>query len=174
MKNRYRIIFLFLLSSFLACVPEAKGQDNPENSWKPLLDKLAGSWELTATMGSRELHQRCEADWILQSNFFEMDCRAVPPDTSGYMSKYVIGYHTEKGKYLFHLFDTYGGNYSEILGRGEREGNKITYEFRYEAGPFRNEFIYDEKADSWRMVLRQQSGIGEWELFAEKRLRRIE
>ena len=164
---------LFLVLLLAGTIPaHAQGERKNSSDWRTPLHHLAGSWELTGTMGSIKLSQKCEAGWILQKQFFRMDCRAVPPDTTGYQAKYIIGYHTGKKRYLFHLFDTFGGSYSETIGRGVLSDSRIVFEFDYPQGAFQNMFVWNDTDQSWKMVLRQINEKGEWEQFSVKHLTR--
>ena len=124
-------------------------------------------------MGSQNLHQHCGGKWVLQQQFLRLQCEAVAPDTSGYESIYFITYNSEKKHYVFHLFDVYGGDYSETLGFGTHEENKLTFQFDYPDGLFQNIFVWNEEDESWKMILRQQTENNTWKLFAEKKLTRI-
>lgn len=172
---RLSIQFILLCSftgTLLLCPVGIAAQQDHSQDWRSFLENLSGSWDLTATMGSKDLHQRCEGEWVLQRNFFRMSCEAIPPDTSGYQALYLIGYQSEKEHYVFHLFDTYGGDYSETLGIGRLENDRIPFEFNYPQGPFQNTFVWNEEEQSWKMILRQRNEEGSWELFSEKVLKR--
>lgn len=163
-----------LILLLLGDLSVSNAQKKNKTDWRMFLQNLSGTWDLTGRMESVELHQRCEGRWVLDNHFFQLDCEAIPPDTSGYRSKYVIGYHSEKKQYLFHLFDTFGGSYAETIGRGTREGNRIPFLFDYPQGPFKNIFVWDEGSREWKMILSQQNEEGEWKLFAEKTLNRTD
>lgn len=154
------------------CTDTLAQNDQMAPIWKSYLDNLTGSWQLTADMDSRKLNQQCEGEWVLQQNFLKFHCKAVAPDTSGYESIYFITYNSDKDHYLFHLFDVYGGSYSETLGFGTLEGNRLTFNFDYPSGLFQNIFIWHEESESWEMILRQKNEKGEWEIFAEKQLQK--
>jgi len=173
MKRPILLLFtLSILSIAAATAADDTARPGRQADWRAFLQPLTGAWELTGTMGTVELHQRCEGGWILQKNFFRMECRAVSPDRSGYRAVYIIGYHTEKEQYLFHLFDTFGGDYAETIGRGVLNNNRIVFEFDYPQGAFRNTFVRNKADRDWKMVLRQKNEQGEWELFSEKVLTR--
>lgn len=169
----FSIPIAILMAALLISPANATAQDSHNTEWRSFLNNLTGSWDLTATMGSQNLHQRCEGEWVLQHNFFQMKCEAIPPDTSDYQAIYIIGYQSEEQHYVFHLFDVYGGDYSETLGIGTLENDRITFEFNYPQGLFQNIFVWNEEMQNWKMVLRQQNEDGSWELFSEKVLTKI-
>ncbi|MGD8749292.1 MAG: hypothetical protein PVI44_12585 [Balneolaceae bacterium] len=172
MNRTFRLLFVGMFSLILISSLSSKAQEHGTSNWRTFLQGLTGTWELTGSMGSLELHQRCKGRWVLQNNFFQMNCEAVPPDTSGYRSIYIIGYHSEKHHYIFHLFDTFGGNYSETLGFGKRKNDRIPFEFDYPEAPFQNIFIWNEKKQEWKMILKQKDQGNKWVVFAEKTLRK--
>lgn len=169
----FTIVSGILLAALLISPANATAQDSRSTEWRSFLNRLTGSWDLTATMGSQNLHQQCEGEWILQRNFFRMQCEAVEPDTSGYQALYLIGYQSEEQHYVFHLFDVYGGDYSETLGIGTLTNDRIPFEFNYPGGLFQNTFVWNKEEQNWEMILRQQNEDGSWELFSKKVLTKI-
>lgn len=167
------ILPCFILGLLFLLPYETVAQNNNSSNWREFLDHLPGSWDLTATMGSQIIHQRCEGDWVLQRNFFRMKCEAIPPDTSGYQALYLIGYQSKKKHYVFHLFDVYGGNYSKTLGIGVLKNDRIAFNFNYPQGPFQNTFVWNKEEQKWKMILRQKNEDGSWELFSEKVLTKM-
>lgn len=167
------ILSCFFIVSLLLCPLDIAAQDNNVQDWRRFLENLSGSWDLTATMGSQNLYQRCEGEWILQRNFFRMSCKAIPPDTSGYQALYLIGYQSEEDHYVFHLFDVFGGDYSETLGIGRLENDRIPFQFNYPQGLFQNIFVWNKEEQSWEMILRQRNEEGSWELFSQKVLTKV-
>lgn len=162
---------------FLWVVPRtAWSQSGIERSveWRSLLNHLAGRWELSGEMSGRDLHQFCEAEWILDLQFLHMSCEATAPDTSGYRARYIIGFDSTSNRYLFHLFDTYGAAYSKTLGYGVPGKNQIAFSFDYPGQQFRNTFIWHPEEQSWEMILQQKNEESDWELFAQKNLKKLQ
>lgn len=91
---------------------------------------------------------------------------------SEYSAEIYIGYDDAKKSYVVHWIDTFGGSFSETLGYGKREGEKIFFEFAYPDGLFRNIFTRDGTADTWTFVMQSSDGKGGWKLFAEDKLTR--
>lgn len=143
---------------------------NQSDEWRSLLNHLIGQWELTGEMPARDLHQNCEAQWILDQHFLHMNCEATLPDTSGYRARYVIGFDSSENRYVFHLFDTFGASYSKTLGYGVADNNQITFDFDYTGQALRNTFIWQPEKQGWEMVLQPMNEQGQWELFARKKL----
>ncbi len=136
------------------------------------LDRLVGSWDLTGTMGSTALHQRVEGQWVLQGRFLQMRfVEEGPASGKGpYEAIYMLGYDSQDGKYVLHLFDTFGATYSRTVGIGTRRGDSVEFLFEYPSGRFSNTFTWDKPAGQWTMLLRQKEGDGEWKVFATKTL----
>lgn len=89
----------------------------------------------------------------------EMDDDKTP---SEYEAVIYIGFDDEKKSYVVHWIDVFGGRFSETLGYGKREGNKIVFSFDYPSGPFRNTFTWNETGKSWNFLMqaRTRQAIG--------------
>jgi hypothetical protein len=140
----------------------------------PFLDRLTGSWRLTGTMGSVELRQRVDAEWVLGGQFLRMHVveeGAPTPGQSAYEAVYMLGRDPDTGEYVMHLFDMFGAGYARTIGVGTLRGDSVDFRFDYPDGAFSNTFIWQPDTGGWRMVLRQRAGDG-WKLFATKTLAR--
>ncbi len=139
------------------------------------LGHLAGSWNLTGTMGSAELRQKVDAGWVLGGRFLRLHFVEQGPAPAGrtpYEAVYVLGFDEKSGEYVLHLFDTFGPEYARTLGIGKRDGNSVEFLFHYPTGWFSNRFTWDPRSGRWQMLLRQKEGTGEWKEFARKVLTR--
>ncbi len=139
------------------------------------LNRLVGSWILTGTMGLTELRQKVDARWVIQDRFLEIHCiqdGPVSPDQTPYEAIYMLGYESQTGEYLMHLFDTFGASYAQTVGTGTRHDDAVEFLFEYPNGLFSNTFTWNRETDGWEMLLRQREESGEWKVFARKTLER--
>lgn len=136
------------------------------------LNNLVGSWKLKRTIRGQTVNNKLVAKWVLNHQFLqlEMEDEKTPPE---YAATVYIGFDDEKKSYVVHWIDVFGGKFSETLGYGKRDGNKIVFLFDYPDGPFRNTFTWDEKKESWNFLMQNGDRAGKnWRLFAEDTLTR--
>lgn len=139
------------------------------------LDKLVGSWQLTGSMGSVALRQRVDARWVIQGNYLQVHVVQDNPISGGerpYEAIYMFGFDRESGRYVMHLFDTFGAGYSRTIGTGVLRGNSVEFLFDYPTGQFSNTLTWEETSGRWKMILREQEDNGNWSTFATKILTR--
>ena len=156
----------------LSAWSHAAGREAPKP--EDFLDRLVGSWDLTGTMGSTPLHQHVDARWAIQGRFLQMHFveEGPLPGKSPYEAIYMLGYDNQAGKYVLHLFDTFGATYSRTVGVGTRQGDSVDFLFEYPTGRFSNTFTWNQATAKWEMLLRQRDSNGEWTVFARKTLSR--
>jgi hypothetical protein len=173
--SRYAIRLFFLIVVFATQVFSGFAQDisNGQKSGftDAFLDNLAGEWNLTRAIRGQTVRSKVVAKWVLNHQFLrvEMDDGKTP---SEYSATIYIGYDNSRKSYVVHWIDVFGGTFSETLGYGKREGNKIVFLFDYPDGPFRNTFTWDEKQKSWDFLMQNGDRAGSWRLFAEDKLTR--
>jgi hypothetical protein len=68
-----------------------------------------------------------------------------------------------------HLLDTTEVPTSCVVGRGQREGNQISFLFEYEDARFFNDFIWDQTQDTWSFQQTFEDN-GQTKIFAEKKM----
>ncbi len=166
-----RLFAVFVAAAFTAR-SHAAGREAPKP--EDFLDRLVGSWDLTGTMGSTALHQSVDARWVIQGRFLQMHFveESPAPGKPPYEAIYMLGYDGQAGKYVLHLFDTFGATYSRTVGVGTRQGDSVDFLFEYPSGRFSNTFTWDRATGQWKMLLQQKEGDGEWKVFATKALSR--
>ena len=135
-----------------------------------LLDQLVGFWDLTGTARGEPVHERVDAEWILDHQFLRIHRKAVDGPHEQLM---YLGYDTVSERYLVHLLDTFGGRGSETLGYGIRSGDKIQFVFEYPSGPYHYTLSWDSKEKSWQFVLDSKDQQAHWTTFSTQTLRRI-
>lgn len=137
----------------------------------PFLDNLTGEWNLKRSIRGQTVDNKVVAKWVLNHQFLLIEMSGGKPP-SEYAANIYIGYDDQKKSYVVHWIDVFGGSFSETLGYGKRDGNKIVFLFDYPDGPFRNIFTWDEKKKSWNFLMQNGDKKGNWILFAEDVLRR--
>ena len=135
----------------------------------PFLDNLTGEWNLRRSIRGQTVENRVEAKWVLNHQFLLVEMSDAKTPTE-YAANIYIGFDDAKKSYVAHWLDVFGGAFSETLGYGKRNGNKIIFLFEYPDGPFRNTFTWDEKQRSWNFLMQNGHKDGSWTLFAEDKL----
>jgi hypothetical protein len=134
-----------------------------------LLDHLAGDWKLTRKMRGQTAENTVKAEWVLQHQFLRVHMKdvATPPS---YEAMIFIGYDNTSERYVAHWIDIFGGRFSETLGYGARDGNRIKFVFEYPDGPFHNTFTWNAEAKTWAFLMEQKDQTGKWSEFAVDQL----
>lgn len=122
-------------------------------------------------IGRRAVKNSFSVSWILNHQFLEISFvdLASPPS---YFAKVLIGYDCISERYVAHWLDILGGRFSETLGYGVKKGQMIEFRFEYPDGPFINQFIYDNKNDSWQLHMTTKNAGKGWVLFGDEYLKR--
>src|ERR1700682_3547469 len=103
-----------------------------------------------------------------ESSVLAYSRKSFAPSKSGllYEVMAMVGYDNASERYVVHWIDVCGGRFSETLGYGHRDGNKIEFLFEYPDGPFRTTFRWDPEAKTWHWQMRQKDKTGAWTDFA--------
>jgi hypothetical protein len=165
---------LFLLSICLTLVPTPVAQsqqtlDGRDRIFRDeLLDNLVGDWKVTRKFKTRTAENTAKAEWVLNHQFLliKKDVNTPPQ----YEANIYIGYDNTSDRYVAHWVDVFGGRFSETLGYGTRDGNRIKFVFEYPDGPFLNTFTWNKDKKSWTFLMQQKDSTGSWTLFAEDTL----
>src|SRR5262245_8308468 len=130
-----------------------------------LLDHLVGDWKLTRQMRGQTAENTVKAEWVLQHQFLRVHMKdvATPPN---YEAMIFIGYDNTSESYVAHWIDVFGGRFSETLGYGVRDGNRVKFIFEYPDGPFHNTFNWNAEAKTWTFLMEQKDRTGKWKEFA--------
>jgi hypothetical protein len=156
---------LALCASFAASAPSP-----PAGLHDPLLDDLAGRWNLEREIRGGHERNAVDAQWVLGHQFLQLHMVDVarPPRYEALMT---IGFDPDAGRYVAHWCDTWGGRFSAI-GQGKRDGNSIEFEFAFRDGPFFNTFTWDPASRQWTCLLENVGKDGKRAFFARDFLRR--
>jgi len=141
-----------------------------------LVDNLAGTWKLEGQVMGHQAHHQVEADWILHHQFLrihEKTSAAAPSAEQPYEALWFLGYDSVSERYVLHLVDVFGARYSETLGLGTRDGNRIRFVFEYPDGPFHTAYRWNPVDNTWQWLLEQKDKNGKWALFADLKLTRV-
>lgn len=164
-----RTLSLMLLFTTPLTAQQPVPPDGPEHPFQDsLMGRLAGSWRMTGTMGTKPQDYAVQVDWIMNHQFlqFAMKDRITPPQ---YEATFFLGYDNASERYVAHLIDVFGGRWSETLGYGRREGNSVRFVFEYPEGPFHTVFTLEPNGD-WRVDMTEKAASGQWRDFAHYRL----
>ena len=127
-------------------------QQAPVNS--PLLDHLAGKWQLQGTVGKQLVTHDFDAEWVLQHHylrFHEVSRQKNDKGEPQYEATVFIGWNEKTKQYACVWMDVYGGATSESIGYATPKENQLAFVFVDEHGEtsFTNTFIYDPKPNTW-------------------------
>src|SRR5581483_7890352 len=133
-----------------------------------LLDRLAGTWTMTGTLGGKPATHDIAAHWILNKEYVEFHevSRDRRQDGSpSYEAMLLFSWASKTNEFMCLFLDnTVGGGLSpEGIARGKRSGNAIPVVFACRNGecpPGMSEhesmhttFDYDRSTDTWRLTI---------------------
>jgi hypothetical protein len=166
---------LFAVPAVVLCAGVVPAQAPPE--WHDeLADHLAGVWKLEGQVLGREAHHELRAEWVLNHQFLvlhEKTAAGAPKTKSRYEAVWYFGYDAVSERYVLHLMDVFGARFSETLGYGVRDGNRIRFTFEYPDGPFHNTYVWHPETGTWEWRMEQKDKNGKWTPFAEFKLTRV-
>ena len=140
-----------------------------------LVDHLAGTWKISGNVMGREAHHTLQAEWELNHQFLRMHEKTAadaPPSESPYEATWFLGYDAISERYVLHLMDVFGARFSETIGSGTRDRDRIRFVFEYPDGPFHTSFVWNAQAGTWVWRMEQKNKEGKWSPFAELTLTR--
>lgn len=113
---------------------------------------------------TRTAENKAVAEWVLNHQFVRIHMKDVN-DPPRYEGNIYIGLNSAENRYVAHWIDVFGGQFSETLGLGVRDGNSISFRFQYPDAILTNVFTYDPEQDSWISKIDQQDKAGEMTMF---------
>ena len=135
-----------------------------------LLQNLIGSWNVTRRIRGTVVGNTLEAEWVLQHQFVQLHMKDVA-EPSQYEALVLIGFDSNKNRYVAHWCDSFGAQYSGV-GYVARTGNVIEFTFNYPDGPFHNTFSWKPDGNTWSFLMEAEGKDGKRTFFAEDTLRR--
>jgi hypothetical protein len=174
MKTRF-LLFSFIV--FLAALaPVRSGAQAPAEWHDELVDHLAGAWKMEGQIVGRDAHHNVQAEWVLHHQFLrihEKTAADAPASEHPYEATWFLGYDSTSDRYVLHLFDIFGGRFSETLGYGVRDGDAIRFVFEYSDGPFHTMIRWSPEKDTWQWLMEHKDKDGKWTKFGELTLTRL-
>jgi len=159
-----------LLTAFLVPImTRAQEVDGPQKIFHDeLLAHMVGDWHLSGSVMGEAADHQVKVEWVLNHQFLRIHEKATAPSKTGllYEAMVMVGYDNASERYAAHWMDVFGGRFSETLGYGHRDGNKIEFLFEYPDGPFRTTFRWDPETRAWHWQMRQKDKSGAWTDFA--------
>lgn len=145
----------------LACLPAAAQQPALPD---PLLDDMTGKWVLQGTIARQTTTHDIDAGWVLNHGYVRFHEISREKDAKGvaaYEAIVFVGWDQAKREYACLWLDsTAGGGLSaQGIGRGQKNGDEITFVFHDQDGTsVHTTFAYDKNADSWRWLIDNEEG----------------
>jgi hypothetical protein len=153
-------------------------QNGPAAAPAHLLDRLAGRWIMSGTLGGKQTTHDVEADWVLKREYIRFHEVSREKDASGggpaYEAIVFLSWDTKKGEYSCLWMDNTAGGAlsSEGIAHGKPAAGAIPLVFRI-AGKeaLHTTFSYDSRADSWHLTIDDVTD-GKNDRFGDVRLTR--
>ncbi len=170
MKTVLCAVTLCLLWSFPAAAQQQGFQSE-------LIDKLAGDWVMTGTIGGSDTVHDLSAAWVLDHQylrFHEVAREQEPDGTPLYEAIVFIGWDQPSSRYSCLWLDSTGGGglSAQGIGHAKPSGDDLPFIFDTgEDGIIHNTFAYDRAADIWRWRIDVERG-GKSKPFARVELTR--
>jgi hypothetical protein len=130
---------------------------------------------MEGTVKGNPAHHVVTGEWMSNRKFVhlhEKTADTAPASERRYDAEWFVGYDEVSDRYVVHLMDVYGARFSETLGYGVRDGNKLPLIFEYPDGPFHNTMRWSPQDDTWQWLLEQKDATGKWTTFADLKLTR--
>jgi hypothetical protein len=140
-----------------------------------LVEHMIGEWKLSGDVMGGAAHHEVHAEWVLNRAFLlihEKTSSDAPASERRYDAYWYLGYDPVSERYVLHLLDLFGGRFSETLGYGTLDGNKIRFVFEYPDGPFHTTFSWNAENGTWEWLMGQKDKDGKWGAFAHLKLAR--
>lgn len=170
MKTAFGIATTCLLLPLSAATQQQGFQD-------ALLDRLAGNWVLSGTIGGAESTHDIVAEWVLGHQYLRLHEVARETDDEGapaYEAIVFIGWDAPTSRYSCLWLDVTGGGglSAEAIGHAEPGGDELAFVFDLgDDAAIYNAFTYDRDADTWQWLIDNEDG-GERSPFARVTLTR--
>ena len=124
----------------------------------PLLDRLVGTWILQGTIAGKQTTHDITSEWVANHHYLRMHevSREKSADGSPQYDAFIhIGWDEEKKIYPIIFLDNFWGIEPTSIGAAEPKENELLFVWKDEKGAvgFTNDFVYDQKADSWQWIM---------------------
>jgi hypothetical protein len=149
----------------------ASAQAAPDVHADSILTCFIGRWRLTGEVRGQPVAYDMTAERTLNGRFVELHM-VDSSDPPRYEARVIIGADTGRRHVIAHWLDTFGAAFSVPPGVGSVSGDTIVIDFPYPAGAFRDTFVHDSRADSWKITLLSRDAHDSWQPFASYTARR--
>jgi hypothetical protein len=144
------------LLAALTAASIAAAQQPPVKS--ALLDHLEGKWTLQGPMAGRDAQHDVDAEWVLDHHYLQIHEISRHQNTQGkpdYQATIYIAWNDAAKQFAAVWLDDYGGLTLESIGVADPKPNELHFIFKNDKGAvvFSNDFLYDEKSDTWEWRL---------------------
>jgi hypothetical protein len=169
-RGRRRTFAHLVTWALASCAVAQEPSAAPSRTFQdPLLDSLAGKWNVAREIRGKVEKNTLDAEWVLLHQFLQLHMKdlATPPK---YEAIVLIGYDPDAQRYVIHWCDAWGGKYS-LTGHGKRAGDSIEFVFEDPESPFYNTFSRDSDG-RWTFRMENGGKDGTRKFFAKDTLTR--
>ncbi len=152
MNTAIRVVTILLLLS-LPAVAEQQGVHDE------LLDRMAGNWLMSGTIGGNQITHDIVAEWVLGHQYLRFHEVAREVDSEGepaYEAIVFIGWEQLTGRYTCLWLDVTGSGaqFPEATGYAKPATDERAFVFDTgDDSVIRTTFTYDREADAWHWLI---------------------
>jgi len=163
-------LILFFLLSCSAFAQQSSFQDS-------LINRMAGNWILTGTIGGTKTTHDVTAEWVLAHQYLQLHEVSREKDSTGHPAYEAIvyfGWDEPQKQYACLWLDITGGGglSAQAIGHGKRNVNEIPILFKGSDGSiFHTTFVYEKNTDTWKWLMDNEEN-GKLQPFARVTLKR--
>jgi hypothetical protein len=156
-----KTVLLFVALMMLAALPTMANQPGFQDA---LLDKLAGNWVLSGTIGGAESTHDIVAEWVLGHQYLRFHEVAREKDDKGapaYEAIVFIGWDQPTKRYACLWLDVTGGGGLSAKGIGHAKPDGDTLAFVFDTGDdgvIHTTFAYSRDTDTWQWLIDMENG----------------
>ncbi len=171
------LLLLTLSLTSLFC-PMTLGQAPVVPARDALLDKLAGHWVMTGTIGKRAVTHDVDVDWILNRQYIRIHEVSREKDDGkalAYEAWIYIVWDKENAEYVVMWLDNTGTtNFAaEGVGHGKPDGDRIPFVWKSaDKSGIRNTFAYNRASETWSWAIDNVDKSGTPSPYANVTLKR--
>jgi hypothetical protein len=155
-RNVYRIKLLLLISLTLAPAEHCFAQQGGRPL--ALLDRLAGNWILSGTIGGQQTTHNIHAEWVLNREYLRLNEISAEKNSNGqpkYQAIIFIEWDPKRQEYACVWLDsTSGGGLSGPVGHAKPQPSSIPLVFTFsDVHTLRNTFTYNPDLSTWSSTI---------------------
>lgn len=152
MNTAIRVVTIVLLLSLPAVAQQQGIQDE-------LLDRMAGNWLMSGTIGGNQITHDLVAEWVLGHQYLRFHEVAREVDSEGvpaYESIVFIGWHQPTSRYTCLWLDVTGSGaqFPDATGYAEPGVDELAFVFDTgDESVIHTTFTYEREADTWHWLI---------------------